>query len=421
MRVKFITLGCKVNQYETQGLRERFVSLGCEVTDGVSDLYVINGCSVTRRADYKSKAAVIRAKTENPQAKVAACGCFASAVKDFFNPADIDYIVPQERKHLLPEIVLGLSSGEPDTGQADQRWSLTISHFFNRRAFVKVQDGCNNSCSFCKIPHLRGPAVSRPKQEAVEEVIRVSNLHREIVLCGVNLSLYGKDLQPPCALSDLVGSILDLPVLGRLRLSSLEPASIDKALFSFFRHSRLCPHLHFPFQSGDDGVLKAMNKLASTSVYQAAVRQARKIRPDIAISCDVMVGFPAEDEKGFQNTLNFLRKVEPMRMHIFTFSPREGTPLWTTKVKNQNLIRKRFKILKSLGDEFAKNYQQRFLGKKLGLIAEEQNQNFTTGYTENYLRVRIEGKVPLGEIIPVRIEKIKDSQIFASYAPQSYR
>lgn len=410
LRVKFFTLGCKVNQYETQGLKEKFSFLGHTITEELADLYVINTCTVTSRADSKSKQAIIRAKRENPQAQIAVCGCLAQLNKDFIEELDVDYIIPQDQKHLLPDIVLGSPPGQ------GERNSLKISYFSNHRAFVKVQDGCNNLCSFCKIPYLRGSSRSKGRQDAIEEIREVCSRHSEIVLCGVNLTLYGRDLSPRCTLADLVKDILALPSLGRLRLSSLEPFSMDQGLFSLLKHSKLCPHFHLPFQYGDDRILKAMNKKETVALYKEKVFKIRQSRPEAAISCDIMVGFPGEDKKSFQNSVDFLREVNPMRVHIFTFSPRDKTQFSDTKIEKPFLIRKRYEHLNKMAEEFSLRYHRKFLGKRLNMVAEEEDNGFISGYTENYIRVRLKERVRLGEIIPIVIEEVGRDKVLASVA-----
>lgn len=416
MKVKFFTLGCKVNQYETQGLKEKFISLGHEVTDKRADLYVINTCTVTHRADSKSKVAIVKAKKENPKAKVAVCGCLAQFNKDFIERTGADYIVSQNKKHLLPEVVLGLTEGSFEEKPVDDMHAFSITNFYNQRAFVKVQDGCDNFCSFCKIPYLRGPSRSKDSKKALDEIKKVSKAHEEIVLCGVNLSLYGRDLKPAQALEELVEKTLDLDSLGRLRLSSLEPFFVNKQLFSLLENPKLCPHFHFPFQYGDDRILKDMNKKETVSLYEEAVSRARSIRPDIAISCDIMVGFPGEDEKSFQNTVDFIKKVKPMRIHIFTFSPREKTKFSKMKIEGHKTIKKRHMQLKKLADEFSLEYKNKFINKELEAVAEQRSGDFTRGYTQNYIKVSIKGRLPLGKITRVKIKSVDKERVLAVVA-----
>jgi len=416
LKVKFFTLGCKVNQYETQSLKEKFSFLGHTITEQRADLYVINTCTVTSRADSKSKDAIVRAKKENPQAQIAVCGCLAQLNRDFIEEIGVDYIIPQDQKHLLPDIILGSSLPQGESFREKEKDSLKISYFFNHRAFVKVQDGCNNLCSFCKIPYLRGPSRSKNRKDAIREVEKVCSRHSEVVLCGVNLSLYGRDLSPQCTLADLIKEILALPSLGRLRLSSLEPFFIDEGLFSFLGHSKLCPHFHFPFQYGDDHVLKVMNKKETVALYQEKVSRIRETVPDAAISCDIMVGFPTETEESFQNTVDFLKQVNPMRMHIFTFSPRERTRFSEAKIKNPALIRQRYEYLKKMAKNLSLIYHRKFLGKRLNMVAEEENDGFVSGYTENYIRVWLKGRVSLGQIIPVMIKEVGSDKVLVSVA-----
>lgn len=412
MKVKFFTLGCKVNQYETQALKERFSSLGHKVTGRTADLYVINTCTVTSRADAKSKDAIIRAKKENPKAKVAVCGCLVQLNRGFVEAIGVDYIIPQDQKDLLPDIVLSLSPVQKESDQ--RRESLKVSYFSNHRAFVKVQDGCDRRCSFCKIPYLRGKPRSKAPGDVIEEIRRISSRHREVVLCGVNLALYGRDLSPRYTLTGLVRDILSIPSLGRLRLSSLEASAVSPELLSLLENDKFCPHFHLPFQYGDDRILRAMNKMETVSLYREKVSGIRKIKPDAAISCDVMVGFPHEDEQSFQNTVAFIRGVAPMRMHIFTFSPRENTAFTGFKIKDFNLIRQRYEYLKELAAGFSQDYKRRFLGKVLNIVAERKDNTTVAGYTENYIRVRAKGKASLGRIVPVVVDRIVQDEVLAS-------
>ncbi|MDD5584498.1 MAG: radical SAM protein, partial [Candidatus Omnitrophica bacterium] len=249
----------------------------------------------------------------------------------------------------------------------------------------------------------------------LDEIKRLSVTHPEIVLCGVNLGLYGEDLHPRMNLYTLVKEILEIPSLERLRLSSLEPNLIDDELISLLRHKKICPHLHLPFQSGDDSVLRAMNKKETVALYETLIEKIRAIRPSTAISCDVMVGFPAENEETFKNTVNFLKRVRPMRMHIFVFSPREKTKFASATPRNSARITARAKSLKELASTFTAGYNNMFRGAVLHMATEEKKGHYTYGYTENYIRVCVRKELPLGRIIPVRIEEIDGRQgVFAS-------
>jgi threonylcarbamoyladenosine tRNA methylthiotransferase MtaB len=407
MRVKFFTLGCKVNQYEAQAIKEEFEDSGFKLTSQEADLYVINTCTVTYRADVKSKQAILRAKKENPQAKIAVIGCMVQLNSRELKDLGVDYIVGQDKKHQLLEII----QGKPQNTYKDI-WSLKVNTFPNHRAFVKIQDGCDNFCSFCKIPYIRGTPLSRPKRDILEEIERLSPKHREIVLCGINISLYGRDLSTKENLVSLVEDILKIEGLGRVRLSSLEPRGISEDLLRLFENRKVCPHLHLPFQSGDDKVLNLMNKKETTSLYQEIVKKARKSCPSIAISCDIMVGFPSEDQTSFHNTVKFLYKVKPMRIHIFRFSPREMTIFQDIKIKNEGEVKRRYDFLRHLANKFSYEYKKNFLGTTLHMIAEAKSEGFVYGYTENYIRVYIKEEVPLGEVIPVKIDRISQDRVY---------
>jgi threonylcarbamoyladenosine tRNA methylthiotransferase MtaB len=406
MKVKFYTLGCKVNQYETQALSEEFSTLGCQLTEANADLCVINTCTVTSRADTKSREMISKARRQNPSAKIAVCGCMVD--KNFaLERLGADYIIAQKNKQSVADIIFDRPLRRRDI------WSLRIKSFPNHRAFVKIQDGCDNACSFCKVRVVRGKSRSRPEKEILEEIKKISLLHREIVLCGINLGLYGRDLTPPRNLPFLIEKILALDSVERLRLSSLEPALLDNKIFKLFNNKKLCPHLHFPFQSGDDKILKEMNKQETVSLYEEVVYNLRKNNSLFAISCDIMIAFPSEDGQAFKNTVNFLKKVKPMRTHIFSFSAREHTSFYGAKPANSTDIAGRKKYLKELTNMLSLEYKQKFLGKNLHVIAEEKKDGYTCGYSENYLKVYLDEKVTLGEIYPAKVTKIDKDKVFA--------
>jgi len=405
MKVRFFTLGCKVNQYETQGLIEEFEHHGWQISEAMADLYIINTCTVTKRADVKSKEAILRAKKENPKAKIAVCGCLANYNRDLIDSLGVDYIVPQDEKYKLFEIVNNFKSNKKDI------WGLKIAKFSNHRAFLKVQDGCDNSCSYCKIPHLRGPSKSRDRLEIIDEVKRLGANHPEVILCGINLALWGRDFKVCDNLARLISRLLKIESVPRIRLSSLEPAHATDELISLLTNDKICSHLHFPFQNGDDEILKLMNKNETALDYLELVEKAKKIKPSIAISCDIMVGFPGEEDSHFENTINFLEKVRPMRMHIFRFSPREKTKFAELKITNQQAVRNRMLKLQDLADKYSYEYKKDNLGKTLNMVTEEQSGPYIIGHTENYLKVHIKEKIKLGIVAKVKLLEIKDGNI----------
>lgn len=414
MKVKVKTLGCKVNQYESQAIREQFASLGHTITKKKADLYIINTCTVTKTADKKSRKNILQAKKENPKAKIVACGCLAELNKDYLKKTGVDYIIAQKNKQNLINIILGDNTPHP---VSKNPWKLKINDYPHKRAFVKIEDGCDNFCSFCKIPYLRPKPTSRKKKEIIDEIKRLSVNHHEIVLSGVNLNLYGKDLKPKNSLSNLTEDILNLACLGRLRISSLQPLLIDNKLINLISHPKMCPHLHLSFQYGQNSILKAMNKKETVELYLEKVEAIKKTYPKTAISCDIIIGFPGETERTFQQTVDFLKKVKPMRIHIFTFSAREKTPFTTNNLIDKNTTKKRYTILNKLAKKFSFDYARLFLNQKLTMIAEEKKNGYITGYTQNYIKVNIKNKIKLGSALEVQITKInKNNKVFAQLA-----
>ncbi|MBN2483664.1 MAG: tRNA (N(6)-L-threonylcarbamoyladenosine(37)-C(2))-methylthiotransferase MtaB [Candidatus Omnitrophica bacterium] len=406
LKVKFVTLGCKVNQYETQVLREDCARHGMDVTEEAADIYVINTCSVTHRADRKSRDAIVQARRENPNSKIAAVGCLAELNRDMLKRLDVEYILGQHEKYSLGNVLAGGEISEMSP------WSFSVTSSGNHRAFVKVQDGCDNLCSFCKIPHLRGRSRSRPIDDIIAEIERIEEDHHEIVLCGVNLSLYGKDLSPAQDLSGLVACCLERKRLGRLRISSLESLYLDESLLRVLIHPRFCPHLHLCFQSGDDRVLRAMNKKETVSQYRDLIARARKVNPDVAISGDIIVGFPEEDEKSFKNTFDFLKEIKPMRLHIFRFSPREKTVFAGMRPGNGKKIKIRYTVLKAAAQRWSLEYSRRFENRRVDVITEGKNGDYFYGYSQHYVRVHFTGDARLGEITKVKVTQINQKGVF---------
>ncbi len=407
--VKFYTLGCKVNQYETQALIEDFQANGFKQAEDNADLCVINTCTVTARADAKCREMINKARRENPQARIAAVGCLVTFNGASLQARKVEYIVPQDRKHELVDIVTQRSARP-----GRNRWSLNISRFCNSRAFVKVQDGCDNFCSYCKIPYLRGAPASRPEQDIVAEIERISPDHPEIVLCGTNIGLYGRESGYRNNLASLLEKLLGVKKLGRLRISSISPLHVSDRLLALFKDRKLCPHLHLPFQCGDDIILKKMNKKSTTGLYKEVVDKARAIIPEIAVSCDILAGFPGEDDSSFRKTCDFLAGIRPMRLHVFSFSPREKTCFEGMVLNDAAAVRERTAFLKSEGRKWAQQYVLSFRGKPLAMVSEEKTDRGVIGYTENYLRVCLpDPGISPGEVVKVTVNKVEKGKIIA--------
>jgi threonylcarbamoyladenosine tRNA methylthiotransferase MtaB len=406
----FITFGCKVNQYESQALRERFSRKGLTevLPDAGADLFVINTCTVTETASSEARRTVKRLARRFPFSEITVTGCAAdSHGAEFLGLPGVRRVVRHDEKAALCEDPQ-LSPGD----SAPSIFDLSISRFDRHtRAFLKVEDGCDLNCSFCIIPKVRGSAVSRPLESAVEEAKRlVGNGYREIVLTGVHLGSYGKDLEGRSMLADLAERLLSIPGLDRLRLSSLEANEITDPLIRLMAaEPRFCPHLHLPLQSGDDEVLRAMRRRYNSAQYVAACERVAAKVADPSFTADVIVGFPGETDAQFENTMAVCRRVGFSRIHIFPYSRRRGTdaasrPDLPGRVKKERLHR-----LERLAAELTDAYARQFLGREVDVLVEADG-----GYTERYLKARVPGAP--NTIVRARVERIEDGELIASPA-----
>lgn len=404
--IKFFTLGCKVNQYDTQSIREKFLSSGYRESDKNSkaDTYLINTCTVTHRADSESLNLIRRAKKENPKARIIVTGCLTELDSGRIKKIGVSSIVKNRDKGKISS-VNGISDFKAHS-----------------RAFLKIQDGCDNYCSYCKVPLVRGSSRSKPLRQIIQEARRlVEKGFKEIVLTGICLGLYGKDLKPKNSLIKVIGELEKIEGLYRIRLSSIEAGDVTGELIRKMKNSKkLCPHLHIPIQSGDDEVLKKMRRKYTSKGYFNLIRRIKKQIPDIAITTDVLVGFPGEKEDNFRNTLALIKKITPLKVHIFPYSEREGTAA-ASNLKEEvapEVIKERILLLKSIADRCSLKYRNRFLGKKLDVLIEgnfKDDSFLWEAHTDNYLRVLIRSNKDLkNRVIHPRLIRIKNESILAS-------
>ncbi len=410
----FATLGCKVNQYETQRILDSFEERGFAITEFTqkADVYVINTCSVTQAAERKSRQMVRRLARQNPDAVVVMTGCYGemAAIKGE-TVEEATLVVPNPEKlrtldHLLrrfPTLAPRLQSGlQPST--------FNLQHTKRTRATVKVQDGCNVFCSFCSIPYTRKVMGSRPVSEVIEEVERLADRgYREIVITGVLVGAYGPDTGS--AGPDLAALLLRLarvPGIERVRLSSIEPTQVTESLLdAFAQEPRLCNHLHIPLQSGDSRVLHVMSRPYDQEFYLRLCERAYRLLPDLAITSDILVGFPGEDRAAFESTLHVARTVGFARAHIFRYSPRPGTP--AAELRDQvpeEEKEARSQELAAACRETQQRYIARYLGKTLNVLVEgkERDGGLLSGYTENYIKALFTGGSHLiGRVAPVQL------------------
>ncbi len=424
--IKFYTLGCKVNQYDTQSIRERFLNKGFkEISNGKkADFYLINTCTVTSVADRKSREIIRSCIKTNPRAKVLVTGCVVE--KDVVSLLPIKGISSIIAKRFFPDGITDFSG--------------------HTRAFLKIQDGCDNFCSYCKVPLVRGRSRSRPLKQIVHEARKLSAQgFKEIVLTGICLGAYGRDFNRVIAspagakqsckkiasvaslprnditLVDLVKELEKIDGIARIRLSSIEAKDVSLELIrTMAKSDKLCRHLHIPIQSGDDEILKKMNRSYNSKYYLALIKKIKKIIPEIAITTDVLVGFPGESEDNFNNTLKLVKQIMPLRVHIFPYSKRENTAAANFKDEiSPVVVRQRAARLKKMAVSCSLVFRKKFLHKKIAVLIEGQvkeRPDFWEGYSDNYIKVLIKSNQNLkNRLITLRIKKIEENYLWGDF------
>lgn len=414
-RVAFYTLGCKVNQYETEAMAEAFENAGYEQVsfEVAADVYVINTCTVTGLSARKSRQAIRRARQLNPQAVVAAVGCYPQTAKEEVEGLpEVDIVAGTADRMKVLEYVEAFKAGNGKISAVGNIMkthvfeNLNIKNYTNRtRAFLKIQEGCSQFCSYCIIPYARGPIRSRPSGEVLEEVHKLAEAgFKEVVLTGIHIASYGRDLRQ-IGLLELVSRIHEVDGIERIRIGSIEPTIVTgEFAAAAARMEKLCPHYHISLQSGCDETLSRMNRRYTAVEYKKSVELLREKIPDVAVTTDVMVGFPGETEKEFETTFEFLSGIKLAKMHVFKFSPRKGTPAASfdgqvaATVKESRSIR-----LLELSDKCSLEFNRSFTGRTMPVLYEQEvkgSDGYFEGLTPNYIRVISNGNNnPAGNII----------------------
>jgi len=403
VKVYLRSLGCKLNQSEVEALARRFIAAGCQVvTDAEeADLCVVNTCAVTHIAARKSRRLIRRLHRANPEARIVVTGCYAELFPhEVAKIEGVELVVGNADKERLVERLgirgYGLGVTTP----------IPYPLFFNRtRAFVKIQDGCNNRCAYCVIGLARGRERSRPPEEVLAEIgARVEAGCKEVVLTGVNIGAYGRDLGT--SLGRLIEDILTKTAVPRLRLSSIEPWDFDPSLLRLWEDPRLCRHLHLPLQSGCDATLRRMRRRYTAAEYAELVERAREAIPDLALTTDVIVGFPGETEADFEESLRFVEKMGFARLHVFKYSARPGTPAATMPQQVPcEEKRRRSEAMMALARRGSEEFRRRFLGRTMEVLWErkerrrEGRRRIWSGLTDNYIRVWAESEADLANTI----------------------
>lgn len=418
IRIAYHTLGCKVNQYETEKLREALEGAGFETVafSSPADAYVINTCSVTSVADGKSRAAVRRALRLNPDAFVVVAGCYAELDPDSIRAIEgVDLVVPNSEKDAIAErIVARLGQGLPNIQYPILNTQSSLPRL-RTRAVVKVQDGCDQFCSYCIVPHARHAKSSRPLDDVIAEIRALAEFgYREIVLTGIRLGAYAsrkcKVESEKCEgsrLPELIRAASEVDGIARIRLSSIEPWEVDEALLDAMRSPKVCRHLHIPLQSGDDEVLARMNRPYTAAWYREIASMVRDGIPGIGITTDVIVGFPGESEDAFMNTRALIEEVGFSRLHVFRYSARKRTPAADMPDQVPAEVRKqRAENLIELGITAMRRFASSLVGETVDVLVERQAKepNHVTGFADNYVETRFAGDAALkGSIVGVRI------------------
>lgn len=420
-KIAFYTLGCKVNQADTASMENLFLRSGHQLVsfDGEADVYIINTCVVTNTGQRKSRQTIHRAIRKNPNALIVVTGCYPqTAAEEVKAIAGVDMIIGnQDRAQIVQLVEERLAHRQTDTLDAVHK--LTASTAFEEmaagditdktRAFLKIQEGCNQFCTYCIIPYARGPLRSRSLESISTETQRlISAGFKEIVLIGIHLGCYGKENPDGPTLYDAVKTVLDVPGVQRLRLGSLESVEVEPRLLTLMQEdARFCRHLHLPLQSGCDKTLQAMHRPYTTAKFKTLLADIKTRVPDIAITTDVIVGFPGETEADFETTCKFAESCGFSKMHIFPFSARKGTPAEKFAGAVTEAVKKeRADILGRIDETMHKTFLQDMVGKKAEVLFEQPaGEDYFEGLTGNYQRVFVKsgGRNLGGEILPVKI------------------
>ena len=424
MKVGIYNLGCKVNAYETEYVINEFKKKGYTIVDfnEEADIYVINTCTVTNTSDQKSRK-IIRNACKNKNAIIVVMGCYSQIKPEVVKSIEgVSIVLGNKDKNKVVELVETYMKDKENFYdiydlQKCEFDDMFLDNFENHtRAFVKIQDGCNNYCSYCIIPYARGNVRSKNKDFVIDEVnALVKNGYKEIVLTGIHTGHYGQDLKK-YDFSDLLSELEEIDGLERIRISSIEVVELtDKFLDVLRKSKKIVNHIHIPLQSGCDKILKLMNRRYDMNYFIDKIKKIRNIRPDMAITTDVIVGFPNETQEDFNITKNNIKKIKFAELHVFPYSKREGTP--AAKMDNQidgNIKKERVKDLINLSEELKKDYYNKYINKEDYVLSETFNDGYVVGHLSNYGKVKYKGSIDdLNKIIKVKLIKYVDDQYLA--------
>ena len=408
MKFNIITFGCKVNQYESNMMKESLLHHNFSYEENLANcnILIVNTCTVTNVADHKCLKMIRHLKREYPSCILVVAGCSSQNKQELYQTLDIDILLGNKDKSHVADLLMDfIRSHEKYSKFYNERnlefEDMTINSFNHIRAFIKIEDGCDNFCSYCIIPYVRGSVRSKNYATVLKEANTLANNnHQEIILTGIHTGRYFDSNHD---LADLINDLSKIENLKRIRISSIEITELgDKFLDALKNNPKVCNHLHIPLQSGSDTILKKMNRKYDLAFFEKKIQEIRNIRPDISITTDIIVGHPYETEENFLECLDFVRKIGFSKIHVFPYSIREGTA--AAKMPNQvpgNIKKDRVKRLISLSNELEKEYYQKFIGKSVDVLIEECDNNVSFGHTSNYLYVEIPKKLEKGRIYSI--------------------
>lgn len=424
-KVAFITLGCKVNQYETNSMTQKFLQKGYEIVEATkqADIYIVNTCTVTNMSDRKSRQMLRRVKEQNQEAIVVACGCYVQVAKEEVEKIkEIDLALGNNEKKKIVEIIEKYQQDKEKitkieaVGEQKEYVELGETTYTEKtRAVIKVQDGCDRFCSYCIIPYARGRVRSRKPENIVKEIREIAQKGiKEVVITGIHIASYGKDFKEKYQLIDLLEEINKIEGIERIRLGSIEPLLITEEFVKRMKKlEKICHHFHLSLQSGCDETLKRMNRKYTTKEFQQIVERLRKAYQDVILTTDIIVGFPQESEEEFEKTYQFLENIKFYKMHLFKYSPRKGTKAAQMKGQIDGKIKEeRSQKLIELSNKNQKEYHDTYLGKEVEILWEEEKNGVYQGHTKNYLLAlmksdkKLENKITKAKCIKSQIDHI---------------
>jgi threonylcarbamoyladenosine tRNA methylthiotransferase MtaB len=428
MKVAFCTLGCRVNQYESEAMTEKFLRENYEVAsyDSYADVYVINTCTVTNMGDKKSRQMISRARRQNPDAVIAVVGCYSQiAPEEVSKIAGVDVVLGTRNKG---DIIYWVNRAREERAQMVEVNDVLRNNVFEElnieeyqtktRAFLKIQDGCNRFCSYCLIPFARGAVCSKKPEKVMEEVKELAkNGFKEIILSGIHTASYGADLEGKITLVDILEDIEKVEGIERIRIGSIDPTFFTEGVVERITAlKKLCPHFHLSLQSGCDETLKRMNRHYTSEDYKEVVEVLRKHMPDVSITTDIIVGFPGETQEEFNTTYEFLKEIKLSKMHIFKFSPRKGTRAAEMKDQiNGDIKEQRSAKLIDLSSKNEAGFMEKFIGREMEVLYEQIHNGEADkyeGYTPNYIKVVSGSSKDIeGEIVNTKLLSIDEEFI----------